>query len=150
MKSQIWTDAQFEEMSWHDNHVHGLRVIETGNGEGDLVLDVDHIVEWLNCEGAGFNFRIVPVTLTFHGVMFPRISLDYAASTVAFGPFMIHSIERRIEQRTHYVAQLWKILISSPRGGIEFEGRGFTQQAHGKPILSSGQCLTPEQRGHTA
>ena len=103
MKSQIWTDAQFEEMSWHDNHVHGLRIVETGKGEGDLVLDVDHIVEWLDCEGAGFNFRIVPVNLTFHGVMFPRISLDYAASTVAFGPFMIHSIERHIEQRTHYV-----------------------------------------------
>ena len=150
MKSQIWTDAQFEEMSWHDNHVHGLRIVETGKGEGDLILDVDHIVEWLNCEGTGFNFRIVPVTLTFHGTMFLRLSLDYATPTAAFSPFMIHEIERRSEQRDRYVAQLWKISISWPVGEIAFEARGFTQRGVGEPIHSEGQYLDPELRNHGA
>jgi hypothetical protein len=133
-------------MSWHDNHVHGLRIVETGNGAGDLILDVDHIVEWIHCEGPGARFRIVPVTLMFHEVMFLRMSLDYATPTAAFGPFAIHGIERRTEERARYVAQLWNISISWPKGEIAFEGRGFTQRARGEAILSEGQCLTAEQR----
>ena len=146
MESQVWTDAQFDEMSWHDNHVHAFRIVETSDGAGDLILDVDHIVEWIKCEETGFNFRIVPVTLTFHDVMFLRMSLDYATPTAAFGPFMLHDIERRAEQRTHYVAQFWNLSISWPRGEIAFEGRGFTQLARGGAILSQGQCLSTEQR----
>jgi hypothetical protein len=149
MTWQVWTDAQFEEMSWHDNHVHALRIVEAGEGAGDLILDIDHIVEWI--KGVpGFQFRIVPAKLTFHDVMFPRIALDYAAGTSAFAPFMIHGIERREEQRAHYLAILWKIAISCPVGEISFEARGFTQEAMSAPILSSGQCLSSEERTRAA
>ena len=146
MSSQSWTDAQFDGMSWHDNHVHALRIVATGDGEGDLILDIDHIVEWIKGEGGGFQFRILPVTLTFHGVTSLRMSLDYATPTAAFGPFMIHDIERRQEQRARYVAQLWKIAVSWPVGELTFEGRGFTQKSSGEPVLSGGQYLTPEER----
>jgi hypothetical protein len=149
MTSQVWTDAQFDEMSWHDNHVHALRLVEVSDGAGDLILDVDHIVEWIK-NGNAFNFRIVPVTLTFHDVMFLRMTLDYATPTAAFGPFMIHGIERRTEQRPRYSAQLWKIDISWPRGEITFEARGFTQCAKGEAILSQGQCLSVAERERAA
>jgi len=149
MTSQVWTDAQFDEMSWHDNYVHALRIVEVSDGAGDLILDVDHIVEWIK-NGNAFNFRIVPVTLTFHDVMFLRMTLDYATPTAAFGPFMIHGIERRTEQRPRYSAQLWKIDISWPRGEITFEARGFTQCAKGEAILSQGQCLSAAERERAA
>jgi len=149
MAVRVWTDAQFNEMSWHDNHVHGLRIVETGDGAGDLILDIDHIVEWIKA-GPGFQFRIVPARLTFHDVMFPRISIDYAARTAAFAPFMIHDIERREEQRTHYLAILWKIEITFPVGEISFEARGFTQEALSEPILSPGQCLSAGERTSAA
>ena len=136
-------------MSWHDNHVHSIRIVETGDGAGDLILDIDHIVEWIKAD-PGFQFRIVPAKLTFHDVMFPRISIDYAARTAAFAPFMIHGIERREEQRTHYLAILWKIEISSPVGEISFEARGFTQEAMSGPVLSSSQCLSAEERTSAA
>jgi len=42
-----WSESQFAEMSWHDNHVHALRVVEGAHGAGDLVLDIDYILEWL-------------------------------------------------------------------------------------------------------
>ena len=137
-------------MSWHDNHVHALRFVETQDGEGDLLLDLDFIVEWINAHEQGFKFRILPVTLTFHSVMFLRLALDYATPTAAFTPFMIHGIDRRFEQRTHYVAQRWHIPISWPRGEMSFEARGFTQQGVGEPILSEGQCLSPEARNRAA
>ena len=146
MSEKLWTDTQFDEMSWHDNHVHALRIVETAHGQGDLILDIDHIVEWIKGEGGGFNFRILPAVLTFHGVTFLRMSLDYATPTAAFGPFMIHGIERRSEQLTHYIAQLWKIAISWPLGDLSFEAHGFTQRARGQAILSAGQCLNPAER----
>ena len=150
MSDQVWTDRQFDEMSWHDNHVHAIRIVEGADGAGDFILDIDHIVEWLDGPDRGFRFRILPAVLTFHGVMFLRASLDYATPTMAFGPFAIHDISRRMERRETYSAQLWKISLNWPVGEFTFEGAGFTQRAFGEPILSDRQCLSPELRSHGA
>jgi hypothetical protein len=149
MTSQVWTDAQFDEMSWHDNFIHAFRIVEVSDEAGDFILDMDHIVEWIK-NGPSYSFRVVPVTLTFHDVMFLRMSLDYATPTAAFGPFMIYGIERRTEQRARHLAHLWKIDISWPHGEITFESRGFTQKARGSPLLSQGQCLSVEERERAA
>src|SRR5579862_3203437 len=122
MPVHVWTDDQFDQMSWHDNHVHAIRIVEGVHGSGDLVLDIDHIVEWLDGPDRSFRFRVLPAILTFHGVMFLRASLDYAAPTMAFGPFSIHDIARRMEPRERYVAQLWTISINCPVGEFTFEG----------------------------
>ncbi len=146
MATQVWTDAQFLEMSWHDNHVHGMQLVEMDHGSGELILDIDYIVEWIKGQDA-YRFLIVPATLTFHGVTSLRFSLDYATPTAAFGPFMIHGIERHQEQRDRYLARLWKILISWPQGELAFEGAGFTQRALGEAVQSERQCLSQKQRG---
>ena len=146
MSAKVWTDQQFEQMSWHDNHVHALRIVEGVDGSGELELDLDYILEWISNADGGFRYRIVPVTLTFHEVMFLRASLDYATPTAAFGPFMIHEIERRFEQRERYVAQLWNISVNWPSGEFAFGASGYTQRGFGEPILSERQCLSLEQR----
>jgi hypothetical protein len=145
-QQKVWTDADFDQMSWHDTHVHGIRLVGGQNGEGELILDIDYILEWLKSEQGAFKFRVQPATLVFHGVTFPRIAVDYAAVTAAFGPFMIEGIERRVEKRERYEAQLWKLPISWPGGHVEFEARGFTQRAEGQPLVTSSQVLTPEER----
>jgi hypothetical protein len=73
-----WTHEQFDEMSWHDNHVHSLRVLEGENGAGELLLDLDYILEWLKCTDS-MRFDLVPATLRFTGVTNLRIFLDYAS-----------------------------------------------------------------------
>ena len=103
MADYIWTQEQFEEMSWHDNHVHAIRIVEGSYGPGQLVLDLDYILEWIN-DKEGFQFRLQPVMLTFFEVADLRISLDYATPTAALGPFSIHAIERIMEQRERYIA----------------------------------------------
>ena len=128
MSGQIWTDQQFDEMSWHDNHVHALRIVEGEYGAGELTLDLDYIVEWI-CDGDRYTFRIVPVCLRFLEVTDLRVVLDYSTPTAALGPFSIHAIERRNEVRERYVAQLWKIAINCPQGEIAFEAKGFEQRA---------------------
>lgn len=149
MPDQVWTDEQFDEMSWHDNCVHGLRIVEGTHGTGELILDLDYILEWIESED-GFRFRILPVTLKFREVTDLRIFLDYATPMIALGPFSIHAIERKFEQRERYAAQVWKLLINSPVGEISFESRGFEQRGVGAPRLGGGQWLSPEEREHRA
>jgi hypothetical protein len=146
MASQRWTHEQFEQMSWHDNHVHGLRVLEGNYGAGELLLDLDYILEWLKGP-EGMQFRLVPVTLRFTEVTNLRISLDYASPSAAMGPFSIHAIERRAEPRERYVAQVWKIVINWPVGEISFEATGYEQFSTGESIVSDLQYLSPQERG---
>jgi len=150
MAEHVWTDREFDQMSWHDNHVHAIRIVEGPDGAGELVLDIDHIVEWLKGPDQGFRFRILPALLTFHKVMFLRATIDYATPTMAFAPFAIHDISMRMEDRERYVAQLWTIKLNWPSGEFTFEGGGFTQRATGEPILSNRQLLAPEQRDRGA
>jgi hypothetical protein len=146
MKPLLWTHEQFGEMSWHDNHVHGLSIREGLHGEGELRLDLDYILEWLKAPH-GIEFRIVPAVLRFDGVTHLRISLDYASATAALAPFSIHSVERQVEQRDGYVAQRWRILVNWPIGELTFEASGYEQRSRGAEVVSAEQCLRPDQRG---
>ena len=145
MPTDRWTQEQFDEMSWHDNYVHAMRIVEGEHGAGDLVLDLDYIREWIRCAD-GFQFRILPVSLRFIEVTGLRISLDYASPGAAMGPFSIYGIERRTEARERYVAQVWKIVVGWPEGEISFEAQGFEQLGHGPEVLVPRQCLLPQER----
>ena len=32
----VWTEADYAEMSWHDNHVHGIAIHAGQHGSGEL------------------------------------------------------------------------------------------------------------------
>lgn len=142
-----WSTDDYDEMSWHDNHVHGLRIIEGDDGVGELALDLDHILEWIGPADRYFRFLIAPATLTFHGVQDLRILLDYVTPTSAISPFSLHEVER--EKRvypTGYESCKWRLKLNWPDGAIDFDATGFTQILTGKPIESEGQWLSPSER----
>ena len=92
------TGDRFDAMSWHDNYVHALRIVEGDWGTGKLILDIDHILEWRKTAD-GMRFLIVAAVLTFHDVLNLRLSLDYKSVTAALGPFSLNAIVRRNEIR---------------------------------------------------
>jgi hypothetical protein len=147
MSKYLWTEKEFDHMSWHDNHVHGLQIIEGEYGAGRLILDIDYILEWINNAEGKFQFRILPALLEFRGVTNLRVALDYATPTAGLGPFSIHAIERKIEPRERYEAQVWTILINWPVGEITFEAEGFEQRGIYHPQLADEQCLSSKGRG---
>ena len=140
-----WSEGDFERISWHDNHVHALRILPGDHGLGEFALDLDHILEWRRV-GEAMRFLVVPATLRFRAVSALRIALDYAAASAALGPFSIDAIERRDEPRERHVAQLWRIAVNWPPGEIAFEASGFEQRARGTPVLSELQHLLPAER----
>ena len=145
MRQRLWTDRDFDAMSWHDCHVHALRLIEGEHGSGDFELDIDYIVEWKQDKNE-FSFVLVPATLVFHAVSGLRVSLDWSTPSAAFGPFSLAGVERAFEKRVHYTATMWRIQVNWPTGEIGFEATGFTQRCWGQEVVSNRQDLRPEER----
>lgn len=148
MAGELWTDTNFDEMSWHDNHVHGLRFVEGEQGSGELILDLDYIAEWIPdaCPAQSWQFRLLPVHLRFTQVWHLRISLDYQSPGAAMGPFSIDGVERQFEARGPYTAQLWRIGVNWPAGEITFEASGFEQRGWGRSLVRDRQHLLPDER----
>lgn len=146
MPKTTWTDSDFAELSWHDNHIHGLRMVEGEYGAGELVLDIDFILDWLPPQNDVYQFRIAPADLTFHDVINLKVELDYATISAAMGAFSIDGIKRRSERRERYAAQLWTIDVNFPDGQLSFEASGFTQVLRGNTVTVDRQVLRADER----
>ena len=141
----------FEEYNWHDSAVHGIRVIEGTDGcSGELILDVDYIVEWLEPKtaGAGFEFRIAPADLIFFEATDLVICVDYSASSAALGPMSICQVQREpIAYPGGSSSFAWKIEMNWPTNAfISFQSPGFKQALRAAPVVSGSQRLSVSQR----
>ncbi len=142
-----WTEADFDDLSWHDNVVHALRLVEGEYGAGLLILDIDYILEWLRDDSGEILFRIAPASLEFQDVTHLKITLDYDTPSAGLTPFSLDRIERRMERRDRYEAILWTLGVNWPIGSIKFEAKGFRQFLRGPAVVSSQQRLSVELRG---
>jgi hypothetical protein len=147
----------FDGLAWHDNALYGLRIdvgdCERGDWHADLVLDIDHIVEWLCGADGGGRFRVAPATLTFHDATDLEIAIDCGDSggQVALHPLSIDRITReRIRDqkicldRPYY---RWRIELNWPRAGaLTFGASGFSQILRAEPSLLDQQQLSPAAR----
>jgi len=141
-----WTDSDYDEMSWHDNHVYGIRIQEGDFGTGTLLLELDYILEWVEKDNK-YKFRIAPALLTFTKVFNLKLKIDYKTPTAAISPFSISQIDREnINSTPGSKYYNWTIGINWPEGKIEFEATGFTQILTGNIIETDQQILTNEQR----
>jgi hypothetical protein len=70
--AQPASSPDLDDRSWHDDALYGMRLdigdVARGDWLSDLVLDIDHIVEWLCGADGQCRFRVAPATLAFHRV----------------------------------------------------------------------------------
>ena len=78
----IWTDADFDDMGWHDAAVHGLATRPEDDHTGRLLIDLDYIIEWVPpADGETyFSFWIVPATLVFEHTWDLTLQIDHLDS----------------------------------------------------------------------
>ena len=151
------SEADFDATSWHDNIVYGIR-FAVGDPTRDewhsnLVLDIDHIVEWVCGDAGGVTFRVAPATLTFRAVTDVRIAVDFGNSGHErnINELSIAAISRApVAGRTfgfnrqHY---RWRIELNMPQGGeITFGASGYTQVLRAAPVLTDDQRLPATDR----
>jgi hypothetical protein len=143
------SNEEFDEMNWHDNVVHGFQLVEGADGySGELILDIDHIVEWIKSADSTFSFVLTPSNLVFHNVTELIISINYAAAAAALQPISIGEIYREIFFYPNgYSSYRWKIVISWPSNSyITFLASGFSQISRKPSVISDSQCLSVGQR----
>jgi len=152
-----WTEADFENLSWHDCHLWRIDLVTGESDEddwtSDLVLGLDFIVEWLCAVGGETRFKVAPATLVFHGVTDPRIVIDWGDTGLqsALHPASIDRIEREPAKdqkvyldRPYY---RWRVAMNWPTGGeIAFGAVGFTQTLLAEPIQCDRQHLSSRER----
>jgi hypothetical protein len=144
-----WNSDDFETMSWHDVHVHGLRFTSFIEelGTADIALDLDYILEW---DGSGDQmlFTICRAELVFHDIFGLKLELNYATPTSGMCPFAIDTIKRElVSYPTGSKTFRWRIDVNWPQGSIEFDATSFTQRLTGRPIVKAGiQSLSPAER----
>jgi hypothetical protein len=149
----IYTEANFDHLSWHDCHIWGIELRagdpDDGDWTSDLVLDIDFIVEWICGTGGGAQFRVAPATLVFHGVTDPKIDIDWGrlGSQVSLHPASIDNVEREpLRNQKVYLDRpyySWRIRLNWPDSSeIVFGAVGFTQTLRAEPVLTEKQCLS--------
>jgi hypothetical protein len=147
----------FDDLRWHDNALYGLRLdigdCERNDWHADLVLDIDHIVEWLCSVSSPARFRVAPATLTFHDVTDLTVAIDCGDSggQIALHPLSIDAIsrERILDQKICFDRPYyrWRIALNWPQGGtLTFGASGFTQTLRAEPVVRDEQQLSPLDR----
>jgi hypothetical protein len=147
-----WGTEDFEELSWHDVHVHGFRLegFNEEEGSADLVLDIDYILNWQK-SGNGFLFTVCQAVLRFHGIFELKLELNYAAPSAGMCPFSVEGIEREVLVAPNGDRSYrWHIPVNWPQGSLEFQAPAFTQALVGEPHVQSQQFLAPEKRNSPA
>lgn len=139
---KVWTEADFENMSWHDVHIHAISF----GKDWELLFDIDYIFEWVQVNKI-LKFWISPCTLVFENVY----DLVIEAADLN-GSLVIDSIERidptkpknaeHINRDTEYT---WEIQLV--RGFMSFKSVGFKQYVRTLPQFQISQELTRQQRG---
>jgi hypothetical protein len=142
-----------DRLSWHDNLIYGLQLWgadpDRNIWRSDLVLDIDHIVEWVRGADGRVKFRIAPATLVFHDVRDLKVDVDFGGGGYPqnLNELSIAKIDKEpaaTEAKTAGRAfYRWGFELNLPQGGeIVFGASGYTQ------TLRAPARLVDEQRLH--
>lgn len=138
----VWTDADFENMSWHDCAIYGVALLPESFR---FALDIDFITEWqCSTEREGGLFRVAPCTLVFEGASDLRVNLALGDSLWA----QISDLRRSDARTATHGATDWLWRIDCQAAGeIVLRATAFRQLARRKPLLVAEQCLDADVRG---
>jgi hypothetical protein len=129
LEKRIWTDADFDKMGWHDNHIYKIRLTE------DLEMDIDYIFKWNHpdLEGLPFTFWVAPATLVFKNIK--NLKFEFA---IGFEDSLeIEDIERENKNQ-------WTVITR--QGNIQFTSEGFDQFIRQNPSFQFGQTISVIER----
>lgn len=131
----VWTDADFSDMGWHDVVVYSLSFPQA---DCLVRLDIDYMFKWHWQSEKVSGWDIAPCVLEFNGVADLKVSLDWQDR----GDTSIQDIRRN---NNHISANekvvLWNYTIELDIGEITFIAAGYTQTLQANPIFSDSQAL---------
>ncbi len=148
----IWTEADYEQMNWHDCRIYGFIFEQREDEEDDfyritdLVFDIDYITKWTCAPNEhSFSFEVAPCTLVFENVWDFQMNIDTKTPQYQTHDIEINSIVLTNKELINgYCIYTW--LIDLHVGKIEFSSHGYKQIMRQKPLKDVGQHLTLKER----
>lgn len=145
MEKWIWTDANFEQMGWHDSPIYAFAFLAESN---EFVLDIDYILRWVEPaqDETHFNFWVSPATLVFENAYDVKFDLK-----TRYGIRIdIQDIDRRnprvLEAGLLAGTNEWRWVIEAQEGEISLDATGYKQYFRKKPFLQREQALEMDAR----
>lgn len=133
---EIWTEADFEEMGWHDSYIYA---ISFPNEDLELGLDIDYLFKWVLDDKTNlYNFWVSPCVLFFFDVFDLEVNLDFK-NAVGLDIQDINRSNPRLSPNGKIT--LWDFEIITDNGYIKFESSGYRQVVKKQPIFSQSQVL---------
>lgn len=141
----LWTEADFEQMGWHDANVHAVASLPDAF---EFVLDIDYIFEWIHPlpEETYFKFWVAPATLVFENVSELRIDLEPHSGIELQDIQRAESRKPRNADHINHDTE-WHWMLDTIAGEISFRSVGYKQYIRRAPILTKHQALEMDVRG---
>lgn len=138
----VWTEADFDQMSWHDNEVHAFAIEPALPEPGRLLLDIDHIVQWVPPQPPSdlLSFWICPATLVFDPAW--DLTTDIDLRGWAFSLSLLSVQRSDPDERGNFD---WT--LAGDQFTIELGAPGFTLYLRRPPVHTPRGRLTAEERG---
>ena len=142
LEKTVWTDWDFEQMSWHDCHIHAFSFSDNF----ELLMDIDYIFEWVGPKKGSryYNFWIAPCTLIFENVYDIVFESDYKQPIIDYIERSNPTRPKNAEYIGREVEFDWDIAMVNAE--MSFKSVGFKQYVRQQPILIKGQSLEIEIR----
>lgn len=145
----------FDTYQFHDNLLHGVSFL-VENFRSELHLDIDHILQWPNCQHETNDTQLFTVSrglLRFFDVTDLSITIDSGDSgyTTAVSGVCIDVIEREsisttLRLPTYYK---WKVIMSDGVSVISFGSSSMSVELIGPALSVPRQFLMEDERNHS-
>ncbi|MCM2477791.1 hypothetical protein HGO38_30560 [Rhizobium sp. CG5] len=131
----VWTDADFPDMGWHDACVYSLSFPQANQS---VTFDIDYIFKW-HWEGEMVRgWDVAPCTLEFTNVSNLKIALSWEDQ----GDTTIQNITRNNCRPTpNKKLTIWDYVVELDVGHLTFSATGYTQTSRMRPVFSTSQSL---------
>jgi len=143
LQKSIWTEADFEQMGWHDVRVHAI-AFEPESYR--IVFDIDYIFAWVNPPSGEtyFSFWIAPATLVFENIADLKIDLESENVEILH----IDREDAGKPVNADFIGKMhqWAWTLETTAGEILFKSVGYTQYARQMPRHVRGQSLSLDDR----
>ncbi|WP_406861815.1 hypothetical protein ABZO31_15545 [Streptomyces sp. HUAS MG47] len=150
LSKSTWSDADFEDMGWHDVTIHGLSVQPPNDVLPRLLFDLDYIVRWVHpvAPATHFSFWVSPATLAFDDVFDLEGDLGFTGVDVDLEVERVHRLDPDDDRPNFAHWPLWH--IEGHLFDLKFRASGFRQYLRQPPRLVTRQALPYAERGGCA
>ncbi|MGJ8594234.1 MAG: hypothetical protein ACSHXF_16915 [Aquaticitalea sp.] len=134
LEKWTWTDADFDEMGWHDCPIYAVKF------DDKVVFDIDYILKWNEpkVKGMSYTFWISPATLIFENVSLFKMNF----MTEFVNGLEIDGITKSdVKNSTEWI-------IETQEGEITIHSKGFKQIIKREPNLQFGLSIPEIERGN--